>query len=121
MQVHVCAAWDAKCCIDSCAVRWGTCEALLRGNGRFLDGHAAAWVPDDFGSLGPKQCHVIRDGDQSPSCCPAQLCKHGSRLAKCGDEDPLPSHAPYVCIIIACTAAYRRGPGTWIRASQLKA
>ena len=79
MQIHVCAAWDAKCCIDSCAARWGTCEALLRGNGRFLDGHAAACaesklpfkaVPDDFGSLGPKQCHVIRDGDQSPSCCP---------------------------------------------------
>jgi len=62
-----------------CIVRWGTREALLRGNRRFVDGHAAAWaepklplrgfchsgkaLPDDFGSLGPKQCHVIRGGE----------------------------------------------------------
>ena len=60
-------------------VRWGTREALLRGNRRFVDGYAAAQaepklplrgfchsskaLPDDFGSLGPKQCHVIRGGE----------------------------------------------------------
>ena len=46
-------------------VRWGTREALLRGNRRFVDGHAASGkaLPDDFGSLGPKQCHVIRGGE----------------------------------------------------------
>ena len=59
--------------------RWGTREALLRGCRRFLDAHAAACsephiplrgfnhsgkaLPDDFGNLAPKQCHVIRNGE----------------------------------------------------------
>lgn len=56
-----------KCC------RWGTREALHRGRRCYLDGHArlllqgfahsAKALPDDFGSLGQKQCHIARDGE----------------------------------------------------------
>lgn len=54
-------------------------------------------VPDDFGSLGPKQCHVIRDGEQT------QLCKHGSWVGEVWGRGPstvtrsVCLHNNYVC------------------------